>query len=115
MTARAWARELEWEQVCARKATAAQACAEAAAAQVAAPVEPVVPVVIPAPRPPAAPAPVVDDVDQEQELVLDDLTREQVIDWHAHAAHPAGLRCRDHGEIISRLRGAVLSYGISGY
>lgn len=30
-------------------------------------------------------------------------------------AYPAGLRCRDHGEIISRPRGAVLSYGISGY
>jgi hypothetical protein len=30
---------------------------------------------------------VVDDVDQEQELVLEDLSREQVIDWRARAAH----------------------------
>ncbi|MGW1597553.1 hypothetical protein [Streptomyces sp. NPDC002343] len=86
VTARAWARELEWEQVRARKAAAAQARAEAAAAQVVAP-EPVTPVVVPAPRSAAVPVSVVDDIDQEQELVLEDLTREQVLDWRARAAH----------------------------
>ncbi|MGW1596995.1 hypothetical protein [Streptomyces sp. NPDC002343] len=86
VTAQAWAREQEWEQVRARKA-AAKARAGATAAQVAVPAEPVVPVAVPAPRPAATPVLVVDDVDQEQELVLEDLTREQVIDWRARAAH----------------------------
>ncbi|WP_052744641.1 hypothetical protein [Streptomyces odonnellii] len=87
VTARAWAREHEWEQVRARQAAAAQARAEAAAAQPAADVRaaPMVPVVLPAPRPVAAPGPDVDDVDQEQELVLEDLTREQVRDWRVRA------------------------------
>ncbi|BCM64836.1 MULTISPECIES: hypothetical protein [Streptomyces] len=53
VTAQAWARELEWEQVRAGEGAAAQARAEAAAAQVAAPAEPVAPVVVPAPRPAA--------------------------------------------------------------
>ncbi|MFC7265853.1 hypothetical protein [Streptomyces lutosisoli] len=83
VTARAWAREREWEQVRARQA-AAKARAEAAAAQPAADV-PAAPVVLPAPRPVTAPDPVVDDVDQEQELVLEDLTREQVRDWRVRA------------------------------
>lgn len=43
------------------------------------------PVVVPAPRLVAALAPAVDDVDQEQELVLEDLTREQVRDWRVRA------------------------------
>jgi hypothetical protein len=47
----------------------------------------VAPVAVPAPRPSAAAVPAVDDVDQEQELILEDLTREQVIDWRARAGH----------------------------
>ncbi|MFJ4865950.1 hypothetical protein [Streptomyces sp. NPDC088748] len=86
VTARAWAKAYEWEQHRARQAAVAQARAEAAAAQPAfeALAAPVAPVVLPAPRPaaaPAAPDTAVDDVDQEQELVLEDLTREQVRDW----------------------------------
>ncbi|MFH8939544.1 hypothetical protein [Streptomyces griseosporeus] len=83
--ARAWAREAEWEQVRARQA-AARARAEAAAAQMTAvQAAPVGPVMVPAPRPVAAPVPVGDDVDQEQELVLEDLTRDQVRDWRVRA------------------------------
>ncbi|MEU2800875.1 hypothetical protein [Streptomyces sp. NPDC007117] len=87
VTARAWAKAYEWEQHRVRQAAAAQARAEAAAAQPAfeAQAVPVAPVVLPAPRPAAAPAPEVDDVDQEQELVLEDLTREQVRDWRVRA------------------------------
>ncbi|MCM2394402.1 hypothetical protein [Streptomyces albipurpureus] len=81
VTAQAWIREAEWEQVRARQAAAAQARAEAAAARPAADV-PAAPV--PAPRPVVAPGLV--DVDQEQELVLEDLTREQVLDWRNRAA-----------------------------
>ncbi|MFD0386378.1 hypothetical protein ACFQ2B_39965 [Streptomyces stramineus] len=51
----------------------------------AAPVVPVIPVVVPAPRPVAVPVPAVDDVDQEQELVLEGLTRDQVRDWRVRA------------------------------
>ncbi|EYT77971.1 hypothetical protein CF54_39810 [Streptomyces sp. Tu 6176] len=77
VTARAWAREAEWEQVRARQA-AAKARAEAAqlpAVQAA----PVASVVVP------APAVVADDVDQVQELVLEELTRDQVRDWRVRA------------------------------
>ncbi|MFE4018540.1 hypothetical protein ACFXPZ_14115 [Streptomyces sp. NPDC059101] len=96
MTARAWAREREWEGVRAWQAVVA-ARAEAAAARpegnvdvaVAAPV----PVVVPAPRPAAVAAkpepelkPEVEDIDDDQELLLEDLTRDQVLDWRARAA-----------------------------
>jgi hypothetical protein len=87
VTARAWAKAHEWDHVRARQAAAAQARAEAAAAQPEAEVQaaPVAPVVLPAPRPaPAAPAPEV--VDDDQELVLEDLTREEVLDWRTRAA-----------------------------
>ncbi|MFJ5266711.1 hypothetical protein ACIQAC_40290 [Streptomyces sp. NPDC088387] len=90
VTARAWAKVHEWDQVRARQAAAAQARAEAAAAQSEpeVPAAPVAPVVLPAPRPaPVAPAPGVVDVDDDQELVLEDLTREQVLDWRTRAAH----------------------------
>ncbi|MER6738440.1 hypothetical protein [Streptomyces puniciscabiei] len=40
---------------------------------------------MPAPCLVAAPAPAVDDVGQEQELVLEDLTRDQVCDWRVRA------------------------------
>ncbi len=70
----AWVREAEWEQVRARQA-AAKARAEAAAAQMpAVAAAPVAPVTLPAPRSIAAPAPAAADVDQQQELVLEDLT-----------------------------------------
>ncbi|WP_228974722.1 hypothetical protein [Streptomyces sp. DH12] len=41
--------------------------------------------VVPVPQPECAD--VDDDVGQEQQLDLEDLTREQVIDWRARAAH----------------------------
>ncbi|MFE5200973.1 hypothetical protein ACFQ93_46125 [Streptomyces sp. NPDC056601] len=87
VTARAWAKAYEWEQHRARRAAAAQARAEAAAAQPAedVPAVPMVPIVLPGPRPVAAFGPVVDDVDQERELVLEDLTRDQVLDWRVRA------------------------------
>ncbi|MER7309957.1 hypothetical protein E5082_29965 [Streptomyces griseoluteus] len=90
VTARAWAKAHEWDHVRARQAATAQARAKAAAAQPDAegPAAPVAPVVLPAPRPAAAtPAPEVAGVDDDQELVIEDLTREQVLDWRTHAAH----------------------------
>lgn len=82
VTARAWAKAREWEQVRARQAAAAQARAEAAAAQP----PTVAPVVLPAPRPAdAVPAAEPADVDGGRELVLGDLTREQVRDWRVRA------------------------------
>ncbi|MFD5341525.1 hypothetical protein [Streptomyces hawaiiensis] len=89
VTAQAWAREHEWEQVRARQAAAkahAAAAAQPADDVVAAPVAPVV---VPAPRPAAvvpAPEPEPADVDDDQELVLEELTREQVLDWRNRAA-----------------------------
>ncbi|MFE9451658.1 hypothetical protein [Streptomyces sp. NPDC006739] len=88
VTARAWPKAREWEQVRARKAAAAQARAEAAAAQLATdvPAAPVAPVVLPALRPAAVVLAVErTDVDDGQELVLEDLTREQVRDWRVRA------------------------------
>ncbi|MGG2463465.1 hypothetical protein ACO0M4_27275 [Streptomyces sp. RGM 3693] len=78
---RAWSRELEWERVRAWKAVVAARGNVSAV--------PPAPVVLPAPRlAAAAPAPEteLEDVDDDQELVLEDLTREQVLDWHNHAA-----------------------------
>ncbi|MDX2521601.1 hypothetical protein PV355_41845 [Streptomyces stelliscabiei] len=89
VTAQAWAREHRWEQVRARQAAAAKRRAEAAAARpvVDEPAAPPAPVVLPAPRPaPAPPEPETADVDGDQELVLEDLTREQVLDWRTRAA-----------------------------
>ncbi|MGV9503577.1 hypothetical protein ACWDQ0_35460 [Streptomyces sp. NPDC003642] len=92
VTARAWAQVHEWDQVRARQAAAAQARAEAAAAQPEAevPAAPVTPVVLPAPQLAAiAPSPKPIDVDDDQELVLEDLTRDQVLDWRVRAMkHP---------------------------
>ncbi|MFK0182376.1 hypothetical protein ACIQVR_41200 [Streptomyces xanthochromogenes] len=88
VTAQAWIREHRWAQIREQQAAAKAHRAEAAAAvrpEDAVPAAPVAPVVLPAPRPAAAPAPDVDDVDQEQELVLEDLTREQVRDWRVRA------------------------------
>lgn len=91
VTAQAWAREHEWEQARARQAAAKAHRAEAAAAQPAdnVPAAPAAPVVLPAPRPAAvvpAAEPEFDDVDDDQELVLEELTREQVLDWRNRAA-----------------------------
>nr|BFD88466.1 hypothetical protein StreXyl84_78670 [Streptomyces sp. Xyl84] len=91
VTAEAWAKARRWEQVREQQAAVAKARAEAAAAQTAVVVidEPVAPVVLPAPRPsvvvPAAqPEPA--GVDDDQELVLEELTREQVLYWRNRAA-----------------------------
>ncbi|MEU3064171.1 hypothetical protein [Streptomyces subrutilus] len=82
VTAQAWIREHRWAQIREQQAAAKAHRAEAAAAQPTfeAPAAPMAPVVLPAPRPLAAPDPV-DGDDQEQELVLEDLTPEQVRDW----------------------------------
>ncbi|MFD5814762.1 hypothetical protein [Streptomyces sp. NPDC127038] len=89
VTARAWAQVYKWDQVRARQAAAAQSRIKAAAAQPEgrAPAAPVALVALPAPRPAAvAPVPEVADVYDDQELVLEDLTREQVLDWRNRAA-----------------------------
>lgn len=103
VTARAWAKASEWEQYRARKAEAKAARAEAAAAQPAdeVPAAPVAPVVLPAPRPAAAiPAPVLEpeaaDVDDDQELVLEDLTPDQVRDWRVRAM-------KDHSVVFDHI------------
>ncbi|MFD3719870.1 hypothetical protein [Streptomyces sp. NPDC058674] len=89
VTARAWAKAFEWEQYRARQAEVKAARAEAAATQSAhdIPAAPVAPVVLPAPRPAAALAlePESADVDDDQELVLEDLTPDQVRDWRVRA------------------------------
>ncbi|MGW1189291.1 hypothetical protein [Streptomyces sp. NPDC002559] len=90
VTARAWAQVHEWGQVRARQAAAAQARAEAAAAQpeTEGPAAPMAPVVLPAPRLAAVvQAPKVANVEDDQELVLEELTREQVLDWRTRAVH----------------------------
>ncbi|MEU5902502.1 hypothetical protein [Streptomyces venezuelae] len=90
VTAEAWAKARRWEQVREQQAAAAKARAEAAAAQPAnvAVDEPVAPVVLPAPRPAAniVPAPQPEPAAADQELVLEELTREQVLDWRNRAA-----------------------------
>ncbi|MEV7488893.1 hypothetical protein ACIQGA_33660 [[Kitasatospora] papulosa] len=66
--------------------------AEAAAAQPAddVPAAPVAPVAMPAPRPAPAVVPGAEpefaDADDDQEFVLEELTREQVLDWRNRAA-----------------------------
>ncbi|MFG2629958.1 hypothetical protein [Streptomyces sp. NPDC048473] len=95
VTAEAWAKARRFEQVREQRAAAAQARAEAAAAQPAddVPAAPVAPVVLPSPRPVAVapepepePEPEFADVDDDQELVIEELTREQVLDWRYRAA-----------------------------
>lgn len=87
VTAKASAKASEWKQYRAQRAEAKAARAEATAAQT----DNEVPVVLPAPRPAAfVVAPVAEpqfgDVDDDQELVLENLTREQVLDWRNRAA-----------------------------
>ncbi|MGW6358497.1 hypothetical protein ACWFR5_25810 [Streptomyces sp. NPDC055092] len=99
VTAQAWAREHRWERERARQAEAAKHRAETAAAHPALdePATPPALVVLPAPRPALAvpaPRPEADVVDQE--LVLQDLTREQVLDWRTRAA-------RDHQVVFDHI------------
>ncbi|MBE1603079.1 hypothetical protein [Streptomyces stelliscabiei] len=89
VTAQAWAREHRWEQVRARQAAAAKHRAQAATVHPALdePATSPTPVVLPAPRPAlAAPAPQPEANDVDRDLVLEDLTREQVLDWRTRAA-----------------------------
>jgi hypothetical protein len=99
VTSRAWAREHEWQRVRARQAAAAKARAEAATAHPALdePATPPAPVVLPAPRPaPAAPSPQMSAADVDRDLVLEDLTREQVLDWRTRAV-------RDHQVVFDHI------------
>ncbi|MFD8621424.1 hypothetical protein [Streptomyces sp. NPDC059513] len=91
VTAQGWARKHEWEQVRALQAATEAYRAETAAAQPTddVPAAPVAPVVLPAPRSAAAvpaPGPEFADLDDDQELLLEELTREQVLDWRNRAA-----------------------------
>ncbi|OKJ07644.1 hypothetical protein AMK21_32095 [Streptomyces sp. CB00316] len=97
VTAQGWIREHRWAQVRERQAAAAQARAEAAAGQPAndAPAAPMPPVVLPAPHPFVA-TDLVGGDDQEQELVLEDLTREQVRAWRVQ-----GLK--DHSVVFDHI------------
>ncbi len=101
VTARAWAQASEWEQYRARKAEAKAARTEAVAAQPDddVPAAPVAPVVLPTPRPAAA-APALEpetaDVDNDQELVLEDLTPDQVRDWRVRAM-------KDHSVVFDHI------------
>lgn len=101
VTAKAWAKASEWEQYRAWKAEAKAARAEAAAEQPAdkVPAAPAAPIVLPAPRPAAvAPAlePETADVDNNQELVLEDLTPDQVRDWRVRAM-------KDHSVVFDHI------------
>ncbi|MFF8505885.1 hypothetical protein ACF07L_35330 [Streptomyces anulatus] len=101
VTTRAWAKANEWEQHRARKAEAKAARAEAAAEQPAdkVPAAPAALVVLPAPRPAAvAPAlePATAAVDDDQELVLEDLTPDQVRDWRVRAM-------KDHSVVFDHI------------
>ncbi|MFD4595729.1 hypothetical protein [Streptomyces rubiginosohelvolus] len=98
VTAQGWAREHAWEQVRARQTAARVYRAEAAAARPADEV-PAVPVVLPALRPAAvvrAPEPEFAEADDDQELVLEDLTPDQVRDWRVRAM-------RDHQMLFDHI------------
>ncbi|MGA4960329.1 hypothetical protein [Streptomyces lavendulocolor] len=101
VTAEAWAKARRWEQVREQQAAAKAHRAEAAAAQPADVVvdEPLAPVVLPAPRPAAVvptpePEPEFADVDEDQELVLEDLTPDQVRDWRVRGLKDPHERAR---------------------
>ncbi|WP_405827370.1 MULTISPECIES: hypothetical protein [unclassified Streptomyces] len=84
-------RDYQWAQIREQQAAAAQARAEAAVAQpdFDDPAALVAPVVMPAPRPATAtraPVPDRSGVEEDQELVLEDLTREQVLARRDRAA-----------------------------
>ncbi|MFC6987135.1 hypothetical protein [Streptomyces cirratus] len=90
VTAQAWIREHRWAQIREQQAAAKAHRAEAAAAQQAFEIlaAPMAPAVLPAPRPAVVPAPGPEPaaVNDDQQLVLEDLTREQVLDWRDRAA-----------------------------
>ncbi|MDP9954234.1 MULTISPECIES: hypothetical protein [Streptomyces] len=101
VTARAWAQAAEWEQYRAQKAEAKAARAEAAAEQPAGevPAAPAAPVMLPAPRAAAvvpALCPETADVDDDQELVLEDLTPDQVRNWRVRAM-------KDHSVVFDHI------------
>ncbi|WP_331735839.1 hypothetical protein OG333_37630 (plasmid) [Streptomyces anulatus] len=99
VTARAWAQASEWEQYRAQKAEAKAARAEAAAEQPAGevPAAPAAAVVLPAQRPAAvAPALEPETADVDQELVLEDLTPDQVRDWRVRAM-------KDHSVVFDHI------------
>ncbi|MER5556836.1 hypothetical protein ABT001_35200 [Streptomyces sp. NPDC002793] len=83
--AEARAKARRWEQIREQRAVAAEARAKARAEAAAAPVAPAA---MPAPRPVVVPAvkPEFANADDDQELVLEELTREQVLDWRNRAA-----------------------------
>ncbi|MFJ8028454.1 hypothetical protein [Streptomyces sp. NPDC096311] len=97
VTAQAWIREHRWAQIREQQAAAKAHRAEAAAAQPAfeAPAAPMPPVVLPAPLPFAPPGPVGGD-GQELELVLEDLTPEQVRDWRVRGM-------KDHSVVFDHI------------
>ncbi|WAU78363.1 hypothetical protein O1Q96_00495 (plasmid) [Streptomyces sp. Qhu-G9] len=99
VTAQAWGREYRWAQVRARQAAAAKGRAEAAVVRPAVdePAAPLAPIVPSAPRPAPANTPEreADGVDQAP-LVLEELTREQVLSWRTRAA-------KDHQLAIDRI------------
>ncbi len=107
VTAEGWAKQRRREQLEAERAgrrATAQARAEAEADVEPVPtVEPPATVVLPAPRPmPDAPQP---KDERQAALVLEELTREQVIDWRARAqrCHQVVLDHIDqHGELSAR-------------
>ncbi|MGW3652477.1 hypothetical protein [Streptomyces sp. NPDC000878] len=87
VTSQAWAREYRWERERARKAAVAKDRAEVAAAYPALdePAAPQASVVLPAARPALA-VRELEDVVVDQELVLEELSREQVVGWRNRAA-----------------------------
>ncbi|MFI5808425.1 hypothetical protein [Streptomyces sp. NPDC051561] len=101
VTARAWAQAYRWEQVRVRQAAAKAARAEAAVVQpvIDAPAVPVTSVVLPAPHPAVAvPAPDLEsvDVDDGQELVLEDLTPDEIRQWRVRGM-------KDHQVVIDHI------------
>ncbi|MFF2173240.1 hypothetical protein [[Kitasatospora] papulosa] len=96
VTTRAWIREHRWAQVREQQAAATQARAQAAAAQPTdqVPAATTTQVVLPAP-PLTTPDPVGGN-EQEQELLLEDLTREQVRAWRVR-----GLK--DHSIVFDHI------------
>jgi hypothetical protein len=91
VTARGWAKARGWERVRERQAAAkARVEAKAVPANTGVPAVSVADVVVPVPRSVAVipvPEAGLADVDGDQVLVLEELTREQVLDWRTRAAH----------------------------
>lgn len=91
VTAQAWIREHRWALVREQQAVAkARAIVVAAQSADEVPAKAVTPVVRPAPRRAVVPAPKPElkpvDIEGDQELVLEDLTRQQILEWRDRAA-----------------------------